>query len=262
MKKSIKVHKRNEVVRGSDIYSLNAKKAMNAIYFGMQKHRELGTFKHDQITIQFTTLRKLMDLEKDGAYVKVMKDALTELMQPIHLHNYYHPIDEIEYSWYATTFLIDAGFHKRDNGDWVTQIRVSPLMKHVMQLPNNQGQGFTELELIPYLNKFRTKYAMKIYEYLSSFGAYSYLDVTQKHMMKLLALDEKSKYKYYSQLFELVERQTKEIAKKSDLKDVKLLKTKALAKDKIFRIIINPKSKKEADKTEAKTALDNLVKKF
>jgi hypothetical protein len=262
MKKKIKVHKRNEVVRGSDIYSLNAKKAMNAIYYGMQKHRELGTYKHDVVTIQFTTLRKLMSLEKDGAYVTVMKEALTELMQPIHLHNYFHPIDEIEYSWYATTFLVDAGFHKRDNGDWVTQIRVSPLMKHVMQLENDRGQGFTELELIPYMNKFRTKYAMKIYEYLKSFGAYSYINITQKHMMKLLALDEKSRYQYYSKLFELVERQTKEIAKKSDLQQVKLLKSKALAKDKTFRIIINPKSKKEADKTAAKTALENLVKRF
>lgn len=262
MKKSIKVHKRNEVTRGSDIYSLNTKKAMNAIYYGIQKHRELGTYKHDQITIQFSTLRKLMDLDNDGSYVTIMKDALTELMQPIHLHNYFHPIDEIEYSWYATTFLIDAGFYKRDNGDWVTQIRVSPLIKHLMQLPNNQGQGFTELELIPYLNKFRTKYSMKIYEYLKSFGAYSYLDITQNHMMKLLALDEKSKYNYYSQLFVLVERQTKDIAKKSDLKQVKLMKSKTLSKDKIFRIQINPKSKKEADKTEAKTALENLIKRF
>ena len=260
--KKIKVHKRNEVIRGSDDYSLNAKKAMNAIYYGMQKHRELGTFKHDQMTIQFTTLRKLMNLEKDGAYVEVMKEALTELMQPIHLHNYYHPIDEIEYSWYATTFLTDAGFHKRDNGEWVAQIRVSPLMKHVMQLANNQGQGFTELELIPYLNKFRTKYAMKLYEYLKSFGAYSYLNITQKHMMKLLKLDDNSKYRYMSDLTILVERQLKEIAKKSDLKEVKLLKSKTLAKEKIFKIQINPKSKKEADKTEAKTALDNLIKRF
>ena len=128
----------------------------------------------------------------------------------------------------------------------------------MMQLEGN----FTPLNLLPYLNKFRTKYAMKIYEYLSSFGAYSYINITQKHMMKLLALDEKSKYKYYSQLLELVERQIKEIANKTDLKEVKLLKTKALAKDKTFRIIINPKSKKEVEKTEAKTALENLVKRF
>ena len=262
MKKRIKVHKRNEVIRGSDDYSLNAKKAMNAIYYGMQKHRELGTFKHDQITIQFSTLRKLMNLEKDGAYVKVMKEALTELMQPIHLNNYYHPIDEVEYSWYATTFLIDTGFLKRDNGEWVAQIRVSHLMKHLMQLENNQGQGFTELELIPYLNKFRTKYAMKIYEYLKSFGAYAYLDVKQNHMMKLLGLDEKSTYKYYSKLIELVERQLKDITQKSDLPNVKLVKSKTLAKEKILRITINPKSKRVVEKSEAKTALDSLIKRF
>jgi len=122
--------------------------------------------------------------------------------------------------------------------------------------------GFTPLELIPVANSFRTKYAMKLYEYLRSFGAYSYLDITQSHMMKLLALDEKSSYKYFGDLSRLVERQLKEIAKKSDLPDVKLMKSKTLSKDKIFRIIINPKSKKQVEKTEAKTALDNLIKRF
>ena len=81
-------------------------------------------------------------------------------------------------------------------------------------------------------------------------------------MMKLLNLDEKSKYRYMSDLSTMVERQLKEIAKKSDLPNVKLIKSKTLSKDKIFRVQINPKSKKEVDKTEAKTALDNLIKRF
>jgi hypothetical protein len=101
-----------------------------------------------------------------------------------------------------------------------------------------------------------------LYEYLKSFGGYRYLDITQKHLMKLLNLDEKSKYRYMSDLTILLERQLKDIAKKTDLKEVKLIKSKALSKEKTFRIIINPKSKKDVEKTEAKTALENLIKRF
>jgi hypothetical protein len=80
--------------------------------------------------------------------------------------------------------------------------------------------------------------------------------------MQLLALNEESKYKYYSQLKELLERQLKEISKKSNLTEVKLMNSKLLTKEKKFRIQINPKSKKDADKLEAQTALDSLIKRF
>jgi hypothetical protein len=122
--------------------------------------------------------------------------------------------------------------------------------------------GFTELDLIHYLNKFRTKYAMKIYEYLKSFEGYKYLDVPQSHMLKLLGLEESKTYCHYAKLKILVERQLNEIVKKSDLDKVKLLNSKLLAKKKIFRIQINPKSKKDADKLQAKTTLDSLIKRF
>jgi len=46
-----------------------------------------------------------------------------------------------------------------------------------------------------------------------------------------------------SDLSILIERQIKEIVTKSDLKEVKLMKSKSLSKDRVFRIIINPKSK-------------------
>jgi len=255
MKNKVTIHKKNEFIRGTDDFSLLAKRAMNTIYWAYQKH---NLYKHHKVPISFATLRKMMNLESNNDYVEDIKEALRELKTPIELNNFYHPIAEIEYKWYMTSFINDAGFRKDTDGNWVADIEVGNLIKYIMQLDGN----FTKLDLVQYLNKFRTKYAMKIYEYLKSFGAYSYLNITQKHMMKLLALDEKSKYRYYSQLFILVERQTKEIAKKSDLQQVKLLKSKALSKDKIFRIQINPKSKKEVDKTEAKIALNNLIKRF
>ena len=255
MKKKITIHKKNEFIRGTDDYSLLAKRAMNTIYWAYQKH---NLYKYDKVPISFSTLRKMMNLESDGRYVDVIKDALRELKKPIELNNFYHPISEVKYQWYMTSFINDAGFRKNEDGEWIADIEIGNLIKYIMQLEGN----FTMLELVPYLNKFRTKYAMKLYEYLKSFGGYRYIEITQKHMMRLLSLNEKSEYKYYSTLSRLIERQLNDIAKKSDLEKVKLMKSKSLAKEKIFRILINPKSKKDVDKAEAKTALENLIKRF
>jgi len=255
MKKKISIHKKNTLTRGTDDYTVMGKRALNTIYWAMQKH---ARYKDDSMGIRFSTMREKMNLESDQRYVETIKEALRELRKPLELNNFTHPIDGKHYQWFSCSVLDEAGFRKNEKGEWIVHAKVSTLLKYTMQIEG----GFTPLELIPYANSFRTKYAMKLYEYLRSFGAMSYIDITQKHMMKLLALDEKSKYKYYSQLEVLIERQIKEIAKKSDLPDVKLLKSKALSRDKIFRVQINPKSKKEADKTEAKTALDNLIKRF
>ena len=255
MKKKITIHKKNEIIRGTDDYSVMGKRALNAIYWAYQKH---DLFKHNSVPISFATLRRLMHLEKDNRYVDTLKEAMRELKATIELNNFYHPIDECTYSWYATSFINDVGFKKDADGAWVAHVEIGNLMRYIMQLEGN----FTPLNIIEYANSFRTKYAMKIYEYLKSFGGYRYLDITQKHMMSLLSLDEKSTYKYYSKLTELVERQLKEIALKSDLKEVRLMHSKALTKDRIFRIMIDPKNKKNVEKIIAKTALDNLIKRF
>jgi len=255
MKKKITIHKKNTVVRGTDDYSVMGKRALNTVYWAMQKHQ---LYKHDIISIRFSTMRKMMNLESDQRYVETIKDALRELREPMEINNFYHPITEEHFQWFSCSVLDEAGFKKNEDGEWVVHLKVSTILRYVMQLKG----GFTPLELIPVANSFRTKYAMKLYEYLRSFGAYNYIDITQAHMMKLLSLDEKSDYQYMSKLSTLVERQLKEISKKSDLPDVKLMKSKTLSKNKIFRIQINPKSKKQVEKNEAKTALDNLIKRF
>jgi len=251
-KEKITIHKKNEIVRGTDCYDLQAKRCMNTIYWAVQKH---NLYKYTHFDIRFTTLREMMNLKNDDNYVSVIKEALLELKKPIELNNFYHPVKKKKYSWYVTSFLNDAGFYKNEKGEWLVEVEVSSLIKYLMQIEGN----FTKLDLIQYLNKFRTKYAMKLYEYLKSFGAYKYLDIPQSHLLKLLNIEDIKKYQYMSQLEILLNRQIKELKKKSDLQDLKVIPMK---RDKFFRIIINPKSKKEADKTEAKTALDNLIKRF
>jgi hypothetical protein len=254
MKQKITIHKKNEIVRGTDDYSLMAKRSLNTIYWAMQKH---DLYSHQYIAIRFSTMREVMNLQKDNRYIEIIRNSLEELLQPMQLNHFYHPVHKEKFQWFSCGILDEAGFKKKDN-EWVVHIKMNSLFKHLMQVEGN----FTPLELLPYLHKFRTKYATKIYEYLQSFKGYRYLDISQKHLMQLLALSEDSKYKYYSQLKELLERQLKEIAKKSDLTEVKLMNSKLLTKEKKFRIQINPKSKKDADKLEAQTALDILIKRF
>jgi len=254
MKQKITIHKKNEIVRGTDDYSLMAKRTLNTIYWALQKHE---WYKHEYIAIKFSTMREMMNLQKDNRYVKILQDSLDELLQPMTLNNFYHPVHKETFQWFSCGVLDEAGYKKKNN-EWIVHIRVNSLLKHIMQIDGN----FTKLELLPYLHKFRTKYATKIYEYLQSFKGYRYLDISQTHLIQLLSLDEESKYKYYSQLKELLERQLKEVSNKSDLTEVKLMHSKLLTKEKKFRIQINPKSKKDADKLEAQTALDSLIKRF
>ncbi len=83
----------------------------------------------------------------------------------------------------------------------------------------NNG-NFTKLELIDIVNKLRTKYAMKLYEYLQSFGGYKYIDITHKHMLKLLGLNENHKNTKLRKIKNLI-KEIKELLKKPDLKEVK-----------------------------------------
>lgn len=263
-KSNITIFKRNEVARGTDMYSLNGKKCFNAIYYIYQKNRDMFTKYEDNniayMSLKFSTLRDIMGLQKDNNYVEVIKDAIRELQTTlIELNNWVNPANGKKYAWYSTKFLNDANV-EHDNIVTV-QLEISTLFKQLMRAHIN----FTPLELVRYMNKFRTKYAMKLYEYLKSFGNYRYLDIPQSHLMRLFGLAEDNKtYKDFSQLRRLLERQIKELIKKSDLKELKLDDSKLLKKDKIFRIYINPKAKnKTATKEDTKKILENLsIKRF
>jgi len=254
-KKNIIIHKRNEIIRGTDFYTLNTKKCFNAIYYLYQKNREI-TVLHEKTKISYSTLRTIMNLEKDNNYVEIINIALEELQSTlIRLNNF--ELNNKIYKWYSTKFLNDVYVEKNDVIS--VTIEISTFFKKMIISQKN----FTELNLIQYLNKFRTKYAMKIYEYIKSFANYKYLDVTQKHLMILLNLDETSKYKYMSDLTILIERQLKEIVSKSDLKELKLYKNEELRKNKIFRFKINKTAKKNtASKEELEENLNKIIKRF
>ena len=84
------------------------------------------------------------------------------------------------------------------------------------------------------------------------------------YVSKLLGFEEDHKtYKHYSKLKTLLNRQLKEIAKKTDLKEVRLIDNSLLAKEKKYRIVINPKGKnKSVSQKEVKETIDKLLQKF
>jgi len=258
--KKITIHKANELVRGGDKYSIFSKRLLNTLYLALQK---ANAFNVDYITIPFASIRSYMGLEKEQNYVAIMKQSFEELQQPLQLNNFKDPRTGEEWHWFSCSFIDEVGFKKDESGRWVAKIRVNSLIKYLM----SRQENFTKLELIPYLNKMRTKYSMKLYEYLKSFSGFRYIDIPQKYLMQLFGINDNDKsYKNYANLKQLLKRQIEEIRKKTDLKEIKLQEAKVLAKEKKFRIIINPKAKRKVDDITAKQGIkqitQNLFKRF
>ena len=256
MAKKITIHKKNEIIRGSDDLSANAKKTLNAIYYLLQKN---NLYNAERLKIRFATFRELQILSNNNDYVDRLKEALNELMQTIELNNWTNPIDGKTYKWYATRFLNEANFLKED-GEWYCIIEVNKTIKQLMQIKGN----FTEINLITYTNKLRTKYSMKLYEFFKSFDKYRYINLPQEYLLKILGLEDNKTYKSYYEFNRLLQRQVKEIKEKTDLQDLMIISpTKEDKKEKIFRFFINKKSKRTLNNREKiKSAINNLIKKF
>ena len=267
-KKNITIHKANELTRGGDFLSIHAKRCLNAIYYLIQTNVNNGKTevieKLDYIPIEFPYLRKMLGLEKVESYIKEIEDALTELQKAtLELNNFKNPKDNQVYPWYSLTFLSDA-YWKLDekSGKKVAYIELPKLMKYLM-IHSNDG-NFTALDLIPTINKLRTKYAVKLYEFFKSFERFKYIDLPQDYLLRILGIDPTSTYKHYSKFLELLQRQVKELNKKTEFKDLKLVEpTKELKKEKIYRFIINPKNKKVlTDRKKIEEMTQSLFKRF
>lgn len=255
-KKEITIHKKNEIVRGGDKLSLMGKRALNSIYYLIQKNNFYDVYK---FKVRFSVLRELMGLNENNDYVDRIKEGLRELMETIELNNWTNPLDGITYNWYATRFINEVNF-KKENDEWYAIIEPNKTITGLMKLKEN----FTELQLIPAMNKLRTKYAMKLYEFFKSFEKFRYIDLPQDYILRILGLQDVKTYNSYYELKRLLERQIKELNKKTEFEKLKLLEpTKDMKKEKIYRFIINPKNKqilKDRKKIEEMTA--NLFKRF
>lgn len=269
IKKQVTLHKRNEFIRGGDKYSVIAKRALNSIYYAIQKQVNAGNKnlmeKSEYLTFEAPYFRKMLGLEKVESYMTEIEKALKELQEPLELNNFKSPKDGKIYNWYSISCISEATwfYDEKDRKKKVT-ISLSPLTKWLM-INTNDG-NFTKLELIPTINKLRTKYSMKLYEFFKSFETYRYINLQQEHILKLLGIEDKKDYKYYSHLTRLLNNQIKEISTKTDLDKLKLVEaTKELKKEKIFKFIINPKSKRvlqKENKKQIEETINSLIKRF
>ena len=250
-KKNLFIHKRNELIRGSDRYSLLAKRTMNTIYFVLQKD---NLYSYRFLTFRFVSLKNFLGLQNNADYISRIKEALMELMETLELYNFENPIDGKQYKWFATRFLNEARIEKQNN-EWIAIIEVNQTIKDIMKLQGN----FTQLDIVILQNKIRTKYAMKLYEYLKSFSNYVYVELSMEQIKKVLALQNTKTYRYFGDLKRLIERQITEIAKKTDLTELTLV---ANRRDKTFKFLINSKATNQTPtKQETKEKLDSLLQK-
>lgn len=254
MKKTT-LHKSNNIIRGGDNLSVFGKRLINAIYHVIQTNVNDGNQNTiediEYIPLEFQYLRKIMNLSNVDSYSLEIEKAITELQQPIAINNFKDPRDGNVHKWFSVCIISEASF-KIDRNKKVAHVALSPIIKWMM-INTNDG-NFTKIELIPIINRLRTKYSIKLYEYIKSFGGYKYIDITQNHMLKILGIpiDNKS-YTNFAQIKRLLDRQIEEITKKSDLKEIRIDESKELRKDKVFRIHINKKSKKISKKLVNKT---------
>ncbi len=231
--KKIQIHKKNELIRGTDNLSVYAKRLLNTIYYIVQKNE---LYEQKYFIIEARQLKKFLGLKNVKDYTNIIRKTLNELQEKkIELYNYYDPLEKKLFKWLPIHFLQypTGEYEDKKSGIIKFQIALNPLILHLMKIKKN----FTKLDLIPYTLKFRSKYNYKLYEFLKSFQNYNYIRISLKHLNKLLNTNKK----YPSKMLELLKRNIKELKEKTDLKN---LEVEYIKEEKYFKIYINKKSKK------------------
>ena len=82
--KDISIHKRNEMIRGGNAYSLAAQRLGNGIYHHVQINK---LYESKPFKIPIRDVRSIMKLDNNNAYVEVVKRSLKELSTPFVLYN-------------------------------------------------------------------------------------------------------------------------------------------------------------------------------
>ena len=254
-------YEKNESARRSDQYSTHARRAFNTIYYLLQYDINSGKIHQvknsEYFDIEFSFFRKMMNLEKVESYIKEIQEALTELQEPIELHNFEHPQDSTVYDRYRIVPISEVRLYINEQGKRIASIALSPLIKWLM-IHTNEG-NFTKLELIPMVNKLRTKYAMKLYEFLKSFENYGYVDMHKDYLIKLLGLEHAKTYQRFFELKRLLNRQIKEITSKTDLKSPQLETERS---QKRFIFYLDPNKTSKASEEDIQRVAEKLSNRF
>ena len=248
-KKEFSIHKRNEIIRGSNTYSLVAHKLANAIYHHIQLNR---IFKDEVFEIRINTLRDIMGLTNNNNYIDVIKKSVKELAMPIELYN----LDRItghrkrgqDTLWQVVQFLHDPEIYK-EGKDVFLEARMSPTMR--VLIANSAEGNFTPLVLNKHLNDVKSKHSYVLYEYMKSFENFNVIGnkipLDFERLDHMFNLEHNKKYRYFSSFKQLLERCVEDLNNNTDM-CIELSVNKQEKKYYIHRL----KNKEEATRRKAR----------
>lgn len=236
-KKEVSIHKRIEMIRGSNTYSLSAQKLGNAIYHHVQYNR---IFQDKRFKIPIASLREIMGLEKSNSYNSTIEKAVMELATPIMLYN----IDKLtgmakkgqNTLWQVAQFLIEPEMVKQGKEMYI-EAQMSPILR-VLIASSSEG-SFTQLVLNTHLNKVKSKHSYILYEYIQSFKDFNILggrvELGQDRLDNMFNMEHNKKYIYFSSFKPLLERCIKDLNANTDM-SLELATDKSLKKYYVYRI--------------------------
>jgi hypothetical protein len=246
--KEVTIHKRNEIIRGGNIYSLSAQKLGNAIYHHVQYNR---VFEDKRFQIPISSVREIMGLSKSNNYSIVIQKSLKELASPIELYN----LDQItgmakkgqSTLWQIAQFLIEPKIVKIGKEQYI-DAQMSPTMR--VLLANSSDGNFTQLVLNTYLNKVKSKHSYTLYEYIKSFENFNMIgnriELSKERLDKMFNGKHSKKYLYFSSFKPLLERAVKDLNEHTDM-CIELSADNKLKKYYIHRIKNKENSKKKTN---------------
>jgi len=248
-KKEISIHKRNELIRGANPYTLNAQRLGNAIYHHIQKNSH---FEDTPFKIPVQEVIEIMNLGKSNRYIELIKKSLIELSVPIEIYNpivlaLFNKNKNQETLWKLVQFVTDAELIKEGKTSYITG-RMSSSMR-ILIAHSNEG-NFTPLVLNTYLAKLQSKHSYVLYEYIESYkndnNRKAKIELGFERLDKMFNLKGSKKYKYFSKFLPLLERSIEDINKNTNMY-LKLAVNKKRKQYVIYRIF--KFTKKEPSKT-------------
>lgn len=239
----LSIHKGNEVIRGGNTYSLHAQKLANFIYYHAQKNNIFLDNEKSYFELPVTEVSQQMGLNKSGAYVNYIKNALEELDTPFEVYNSAIlkalAVKGQELLWARISLLNGAKYFKKGKNGFISG-NISMEMQLIIRKSSTSGGNFTKLILNRSLSNLKSKHSYVLYEYLESFknhpiyknGVY----LNKERLDKMFNFKEIKKYKYFSSFLPLLERCMIDLNENSD-KYVQLVVDK---QNKAYKVIKKP----------------------
>jgi len=223
------IHKANEVIHNMPNLSLESMRLLNELYYQVQIRKDKknqDSLKYDSLDfyrLQFTQtqLKKWMGIEKYNNYSKMIKKSLTELKETIELKNV-RVNEEREKEYVVVSFINEYSKEYEDINNKhqkMYEIEINHTM-HQIIINSNIGY-FTKLNL-EYQSKFKTKNAIRLYEYCKSFQKQSYTPPMSLDLLNKLFI---SNYKYMSEALKVLHRNLKIVNTISDI-EISILENK------------------------------------